>query len=407
LQTERKDLENQVEFRVTVPAEKVDNAMNMATSRLGQDAIIPGFRKGRAPTNVVKAFLGKEKIKEEALSALLEESIEEVYEKENITPLFSPQIKVEQFEEGMPFIFRMTVDPWPEFELPPVEQVKLDLPPPVITDADVEKTIFRLRESYATLNSKDGPAGVGDVVVVRWRLGDEPWATEMLELGKESFLPEFDQNLQGAQAGETKTISVDLKGEKADIEVQVVEVKQKELPPENDEFAQNFQVSSLAELKEKVRTDLKNYMENEYQKQLKEEFLRKYIELIPLEFSSHAQEKALANYVESFKDYLKSTGRMLDDFLGRIGLTEEEWRETVARKQAVQTLKEQIVLWQVADERDIQVEESELREALRNREDADPESIYASLRRRKALDELFHDWQLSTILSQKEKEEGR
>lgn len=405
MQTERKNLENQVEMKVTIPRERVDQAFAQATQRLGKDALIPGFRRGKAPLNVVKAFLGKEKIREEALSSLLEETLEEVYQKENLTPLFSPQIKVEQFEEGMPFIFNLTVDPWPEFELPPVEQVKLDLPPPIVSDEDVEKTLFRLRESFANLIPKEGPAEVGDVLVIKWRLGEEPWATQMVELGKEAFLPDFDQNLVGLQAGDSKMVPIELKGEKAEIEIQVVEVKNKEIPPEDDEFAKNFQLSSLSELRDKIRSDLKNYTENEYQKRLKEEFINRYLELIPLEFSERAKNKAFENYVDSFKDYLRNSRRTMNDFLKDIGLSEEEWRENIARKQALQTLKEQIVLWKVADERGIEISEQELRDALRDREDADPESVYGSLRRRKALDELFHDWQVSLILSQKKAKE--
>jgi trigger factor len=407
LQTERKELDRQVELRVTVPSDKVDGVFSKATIRLGRDASIPGFRKGKAPPNVVKAFLGKERIKEEALSSLLEEVMDEVYESEGITPLFSPQVQVEQFEEGMPFVFRMVVDPWPQFELPPVEKVQLDLPPPRVTDADVDKAIFRLRESYAALDLKDEPAETGDVIMMKWRMGDEPWHTEVLELGKEGFLPNFDDNLKGLKAGDQKVVSVDLKEEKASLEVQVIEVKRKELPPENDEFARNFQAPNLDDLRQKVRQDLESYVKNEYQKQLREEFLRKYLELIPIDFSEHAQNKALTNYVESFQDYLRKNGRKLEDFLRQLGLTEEEWRETVARKQAVQTLKEQIVLWQVADERNIQIEEGELREALRGQENRDPETLYASMRRKKALEELFHDWQVSFYLDKKETEEGR
>jgi len=407
LQIERKDLDHQVEFRVIVPAEKVENAILKATNKLGREALIPGFRKGKAPPQVIKAFVGRERIKDEALSLLLEETVDKVYEEEGITPLFSPQLTVEQFEEGMPFVFRLIVDPWPKFELPPVEQVKIDLPPPVVTEADVDRTIYRLRESYAVLIPKDGPAETGDLVTIKWRIGNEPYTTEMLELGKKAFLPEFDQELLGVRSGDTKMISVDLKGERVEVEVRVLEVKRKELPAENDEFALNFQVQSLEELREKVRQDLKNYMESDYQKQVKEEFLKKYIALIPLEFSEHAQEKALSNYVESFEEYLKSTGRRLSDFLNQLGLSEEEWRENIARKEALQTLKEQLVLLEVADERGIQVGESELRKALKEMEDREPESVYASLRRKKALDELFHDWQVSALLSQKEGEEAK
>ncbi|MGB9553601.1 MAG: trigger factor, partial [bacterium] len=193
MQIERKDLDHQVEFRVIVPAERVENAIAKATNKLGKEALIPGFRKGKAPLQVIKAFVGKERIKDEALSTLLAETVDKVYEKEGVTPLFSPQLTVEQFEEGMPFVFRLIVDPWPEFDLPPVEQVKIDLPPPAVTEDDVNRTIYRLRESYATLIPKDGPAETGDLVTIKWRIGNEPYTTEMLELGKKNFLPEFDQ----------------------------------------------------------------------------------------------------------------------------------------------------------------------------------------------------------------------
>lgn len=403
---ERKEVGQQIELTVQVEAETIDQSFKRALSHLAQRVNVSGFRRGKAPLNLVRAQVGIERVRREALDFMLDELLPQVWEKTEVHPLFPPQVEVEEFEEGKGGKFKLLVDPWPHFDLPAIEQIKLDFSPPHVGEVDVEEAIERLRESYATYFPKDGPADIKDAVVLRWRVNEkEPWHTEMLQLGKGAALPGLEEQIMGIRAGEQRSFNLKVKEEDVRFFVEAVEVKRRELPVVNDQFAEKFQAKSLQELKEKIEAELKEQVRKDYENKVKEEVLHHYLELIPIAFSQHAEEQALESYAESFKENLQHRGSSMTEVLRKLNLSEEEWRETVAKKQALSLLKEQIVLDELAEKKEIELTAQELEQELKERgSNARPRAVAAALRREKALKALVEDWR--ETFSQEEKKEG-
>ncbi len=401
---ESKKAGQQIELTVQVETQTVEQSFKRALARLAQRVNIPGFRRGKAPLNLVKAQIGSERVRGNALEAMLDEVLPEVWRKTEVHPLFPPQVEVEEFEEGKPAKFKLLVDPWPAFDLPEIERVKLDFSPPGVGEVDVEEAMERLRESYVTYFPKEGPAEAKDAVVLRWRVDEkEPWKTEMLELGKGAALPGLEEQVAGIRAGEQRSFVLKAKEEDVRFFVEAVEVKRKELPPLDDRFAEKFQAQSLSELKEKIEGELKEQVRKDYENKIKEEVLHHYLELIPLSFSQHAEEQALTSYAESFRENLQRRGSSMTDVLRKLNLSEEEWRETVAKKQALSLLKEQIVLDELAEKREVEVSREELEQALKERgSDARTRAVAAALRREKALKALVEDWRKTFSKEEKE-----
>ena len=406
LDIESKEVGQQIELTVQVEAETVDQSFKRALSHLAQRVNVSGFRRGKAPLNLVRAQVGIERVRGEALDFMIDELLPQVWEKTEVHPLFPPQVEVEEFEEGKCGKFKLLVDPWPHFDLPAIEQVKLDFSPPHVGEVDVEEAMERLRESYATYFPKDGPAEMQDAVVLRWRVNEkEPWHTEMLQLGKGTALPGLEEQIMGIRAGEQRSFNLRVKEEDVRFFVEAVEVKRRELPSLDDQFAEKFQAKSLQELREKIEAELKEQVRKDYENKVKEEVLHHYLELISIAFSQHAEEQALESYAESFKENLQRRGSSMTEVLRKLNLSEEEWRETVAKKQALSLLKEQIVLDELAEKKEIELSAQELEQALKERgSDARPRAVAAALRREKALKALVEDWRKT--FSQEEKKEG-
>jgi trigger factor len=394
--TSRQD--NQIEAKLEVPFEKVAATMQQITQSYANRVNIPGFRRGRAPLNLVRAHIGEDRIREEAADHLLEEAMEEFYRQEKVTPLFTPQAKIEPLEEGQPLRITLWVDPWPEVELPSVEGIPLHLPPVLVGEAEAEEAIYRLRSSYADYRTKEGqPAAIGDSVFLKWRLeGNEDWRTDLLELGQEQVLPGFDEQLVGLSPGEEKTFQLMARELPISIQAVMMEVKEKLLPAEDEVFAGHFGLKTMEEVRAKVEGELRDQAEQRYKKVLRDELVQHYLEKIPIAFSAHAQEKALDNYRASYAEMLKRRGRTFEQMLSDLGMNDAEWTESVGRKTAVELLKEQIVLAEIARQHQIDVSQEEIEAEQAEHHHRDEEAAYATLRRIKSIDLLVAEWKASS-----------
>ncbi|MEI6509393.1 MAG: trigger factor [bacterium] len=393
--TSRQD--HQIEAKLEVPFEKVAATMQQIAQSYANRVNIPGFRRGKAPLNLVKAHIGEEQIREDAVDRLLEEAIQEFYRQEKVSPLFTPQAKIETLEEGQPLRITLWVDPWPEVELPSVAGIPLHLPPLLVGEAEAEEAIYKLRSSYADYRTKEGqPAAIGDAVFLKWRLeGSEDWRSDFFELGLEQVLPGFDEQLVGLSAGEEKTFQLISREQLVSFQVEAVEVKEKLLPAEDEVFAGHFGLQTMEEVRAKVEGELKERAERRYKKALRDELLQHYLEKIQLDFSASAQEKALENYRASYSEMLKQKGRTFEQMLSELGMSEAEWNEAIGRKTAVELLKEQIVLSEIARQRQIKVSKEEVATEQAEHRHSDEENAYATLSRIKSIDLLVADWKAS------------
>lgn len=257
-----------------ISEEKISEGMNTAFNKVKGTLNVPGFRKGKVTRQVFNKMYGEAALYEDALNAVLPEEYEAAVKEAAIDPVDQPKIDVKSMEKGQPWVIEAAVTVKPEVKLGEYKGLTVEKQDREVTDADVEANLETKREQQAELVLKEDAAVEGDTVVIDFEGFNNGEAFEggkgenhSLELGSNSFIPGFEEQLIGSKAGDELDVTVtfpedyhaeDLKGAEAVFKVKVHEVKAKELPELDDEFAKDVdeEVSTLAELKEKIKTQL-------------------------------------------------------------------------------------------------------------------------------------------------------
>jgi trigger factor len=258
----------------SIAQEEIQKGLTTAFNRVKGNLNVPGFRKGKVSRTVFNRMYGEEALYEDALNAILPTSYEAAVAEAGIEPVSQPKIDVENMEKGEAWVIKAEVTVKPEVKLGEYKNLTVEKQDREVTDAEVEDRLKREQEQQAELVIKEDAAVEGDTVVIDFEgfLGDEAFEggkaeNHSLELGSNSFIPGFEEQLVGKKAGENVDVTVtfpedyqaeDLAGKEAVFKVTVHEVKAKELPELDDEFAKDVdeEVETLAELKEKFRQQL-------------------------------------------------------------------------------------------------------------------------------------------------------
>ncbi len=259
----------------TIAQAEIQKGLTTAFNKVKGNLNVPGFRKGKVSRQVFNRMYGEEALYEDALNAVLPEAYEAAVKEAGIDPVSQPKIDVVSMEKGEDWTIKAEVTVKPEVKLGDYKDLTVEKQDREVTDEDVDARIKREQEAQAELVIKEDEAAEdGDTVVIDFEgfLGEETFEggkgeNYSLELGSNSFIPGFEEQLVGTKAGESKDVTVtfpedyqaeDLAGKEAVFKVTVHEVKAKELPELDDEFAKDIDdsVESLAELKEKYLTEL-------------------------------------------------------------------------------------------------------------------------------------------------------
>ena len=266
-------------------AAAVDAAFDAIIKDFQKQAVLPGFRPGKAPRDmVIKKYAAD--IKDEAKRKLIGENYRKAIEEQKLQVIGYPDIEEVQFERGQPLQFTATVETSPEFQLPEYKGLPAVLEPKTVTDADLERALELLRNQHVKYETVTRPLAKGDVAVVNYTGTSEgkpitelaPTAKGLTEqknfwvetADESTFIPGFAAQLIGAQAGEKRTVNVDfpadfvtpqLQGKKGVYEVELAEVKEKVLPTLDDELARKFGADNLETFKANVRKDLENELQ--------------------------------------------------------------------------------------------------------------------------------------------------
>lgn len=283
--------------RVELDAAAVDTAFDTITKDFQKQANLPGFRPGKAPRDMVLRKYSAE-IKEEAKRKLIGDNYRKAIEEQKLQVVGYPDIEEVQFERGQALQFTATVETAPEFQLPEYKGLPATLETKTVTDADVTRALDLLRGQHTKFETVARPLAGGDVAVVNYTgtCGGKPLTdiaptakglTEQknfwVETADGSFIPGFAAQLIGAQAGEKRTVNVEfpadfvtpqLQGKKGVYEVELVEVKEKVLPPLDDELAKKYGAENLEKLKEGVRKDLENELRYSQSKAIRNQVVR-------------------------------------------------------------------------------------------------------------------------------------
>jgi len=308
-------------LRVEVDAQAVDEAFAAVTKDFQKQASLPGFRPGKAPRELV-AKKYEADIKAEAKRKLIGDAYRKAVDEKKIAAVGYPDIEEIQFGRGQALQFAATIETAPEFQMPDYKGLQVKREARSVTDADVERALELLRRQHTKFETVARAARPGDIAVVNYTgtcdgkpiTDTAPTAKGLTEqknfwvdIGPEAFLPGFAEQLAGAGAGDRRAVSMDfpadfvtkeLAGKKGAFDIEVVEVKEKVLPPADDAFARLYDAESPEKLRAGVRRDLENELNYSQAKAIRTQVIRGLLDRVNFDLpeSAVAQETRNAVY---------------------------------------------------------------------------------------------------------------
>lgn len=372
---------NRVSLEVELGADQVDKALDQAYRRVVKKVNIPGFRKGRVPRKILEMRLGKGVLYEEAVEILLPEAYAKAVEEASLEPIDQPQIEDIQIEEGSPFRFSATVEVKPEVKLGQYKGLPVERKKAEVSEEEVDNFLENLRERTATWRVvEEGEAEDGDLVIIDFTgyVDGEPLQggkgeNHSLVLGSGSFIPGFEEQLVGAKSGEERKIQVtfpedyhnqELAGVEAEFNVQVKEIKRKELAALDDEFAKDVsEFATLEELKEDIRKKLLEAAENKVESEFREELVKTAAANAEVEIPEVMVKRRVENMINDLEHRLQQQGLSLDVYLNIIDKTLENLREEF-EEAARESVKIDLVLEAIAKAEGIETKEEEIEAEL-------------------------------------------
>ena len=285
-------LKRVLEFEV--PRERVEAEIDSIIQEIKREATLPGFRKGKAPLDMIKARFG-ETARKEAIDRLIPEAYEQVLKKEALRPVMPAEIGGLTYGDEGPLSFNISIELFPTIEIRPYKGVQAKKEVQAVWPEDVEQELSALRERAARFENVEGDAEPSHIAVIDyWRIGedgnpvpDSRVSGYPVEIGSANLVTEFNEGLVGTKAGAQKTIIVNypadfpeesMRGKTVRFGVDVKEVKRKILPTLDDEFAKVFKLESVDALKEKLKEGIESAREREATSKAKGEILRKIVE---------------------------------------------------------------------------------------------------------------------------------
>ncbi|MGG2952968.1 trigger factor [Geobacillus stearothermophilus] len=379
---------NEGVLTVEVDAEKVNKGLDAAFKKVVKNITLPGFRKGKVPRVLFEKRFGVEALYQDALDILLPEAYAKAVEEAGIEPVSMPEIDIEQMEKGKSLIFKAKVTVKPEVKLGQYKGLEVEKMDATVTDEDVENELKRLQENYAELVVKeDGTVENGDTVVIDFEgfVDGEPFEggkaeNYSLEIGSGTFIPGFEEQLVGMKAGEEKEIQVtfpeeyhaeQLAGKPATFKVKVHEVKAKQLPALDDEFAKDVdeEVETLDELKAKIRARLEEAKKNEAETALRNAVVEKAAANAEIDIPAVMVQNETDRMLREFDQRLQMQGLNLQLYYQFSGQDEAALREQM-KEDAEKRVRAALTLEAIAKAENIEVTDEEVEEELQKMAEA-------------------------------------
>ncbi|MBM7554593.1 trigger factor [Thalassobacillus pellis] len=375
---------NQGVLTVEVPAEDFDRALDQAFKKVVKQVQVPGFRKGKVPRKLFEQRFGVESLYQDALDIVLPEAYMNAVQETGIEPVDRPEVDVQQIEKGKEVIFTADVTIKPEVELGEYKGLEVEELETEVTDEDVENELKTLQEKQAELVVKeDGEVEEGDTVVMDFEGFVDGEAFEggqadnySLEIGSGSFIPGFEDQLKGKKAGEEVDVEVtfpeeyhaeELAGKEATFKVKIHEVKGKELPELDDEFAKDVdeEVETLDELKKKTRERLEEQKKTEAENHKRDTLVQKAAENATVEIPDAMVDTELDRMINEFEQRLQMQGMTKDMYFQFTGSDEDGLREQM-KEDAAKRVKTNLTLEAIANEENVEASDEDVKAELEN-----------------------------------------
>ncbi len=364
--------------RIEVDAPQVDEAFKEVTKGFQREAAFPGFRPGKAPVDMVVRKYEKD-IEQEVKRKLISDSYKKAVEEKKIDVLGNPDIEEIQFGRGQALQYAATVETEPEFQLPEYKGLPAKREARTVTDADVERALDALRQQRAKFDKVERPVQNGDIAVINYQgtcegkpiaevAPDAPSLAEQkafwVDVPSQGFLPGFSEQLLGAKTGEKRTVNVDfpagfptapLAGKRGVYEVEIVEVREKVLPPVDEELAKAYGAENLEKLKEGVRRDLENELKFSQERSVRNQLIRGLLDRVQFELPESAVARETKNVVYDIVNENAKRGISRD-----IIEKEKDQIYTAAAQGARERVKVAFLLQKIAEQEKIGVTNEEI-----------------------------------------------
>lgn len=373
---------NMAKLTIEVPAEELEKAIEAAYQKNKNRISIPGFRKGKAPRKMIEKMYGKEIFYDDAANELIPDAYDKALEECTEDIVSSPKIDVTQIEAGKPFIFTAEVALKPEVTLGKHKGVKVDKADLTVTDAEVDAEIDRERDNNSrTINVEDRPVKDGDMTVIDFEGFVDGVAFEggkgenyPLTIGSGAFIPGFEEALIGAEIGKETDVNVtfpenyqakELAGKAAVFKCTVKEIKEKELPELDDEFASEVsEFDTLAEYKEDVKKKLEDRKVSAAKDAKEQAVIDALIADAKMDIPDAMLETQQRQMVEEFAQRIQSQGLSMEQYMQFTGLTPQALLDQV-KEQALKRIQSRLVLEAVAATEKIEASDEEFEEEVK------------------------------------------
>ena len=381
IKIEKTDNTNELKLEFIIEAEKFENAMKDVYKKNAKYFTIPGFRRGKAPYNIVEKQYGKEIFYEDAFNEVVPPVYDEEIKNNNIEAVSRPDIEIKQMEKGKDLIFTAVVQIKPEVELGKYKGIEIKKIEYNVSDKDIEDELNKMAEKNSRLVSvEDRAVKKDDIAVIDFEgfVDDKPFdggkaENYELTIGSNTFIPGFEDQIIGMKIDEEKEINVkfpdeyfskDLSGKDAKFKVKLHEIKVKELPKIDDEFAKDVsEFETLSELKNNIKEKFEKNNEEKQKSETEDEAIKAVCDNVNIDIPSGMIETEIDRMLEDMEGRLRYQGIGLDQYLQIIGKTRDEMRKEY-EETAKESVKSRLVLEKIAEKENIVPEEKQIKEKL-------------------------------------------
>ena len=368
---------NMAKLTIEVPAEELEKAIEAAYRIQKNKISIPGFRKGKVPRAMVEKMYGAGVFYEDAANTLMQQNYPSAVDESGIDIVSRPTIDIVQIEQGKPFIFTAEVAVKPEVTLGKYMGVTVTKADTSVSDEEVEEALEKERNNNArTITVTDRPVAEGDTAVIDFEgfVDGEPFEggkgeNHPLEIGSHTFIDNFEEQLVGKNAGDDVAVNVtfpeqyqaaELAGKPAVFKVKINEIKTRELPELDDEFAKDVsEFDTLAEYKDSVKKNLEEQKKNEARRTQEDEAIQKIIDKSKMDIPEAMIDTQCESMIEEFAQRIAQSGLTMEQYLQFSGTTIEGMKEQV-RPEALTRIQSSLVLEQIAKEENIEVTDEDI-----------------------------------------------
>ena len=363
---EKTENANEVKLEITIEAEKFDNAIKKVYFQSAKYFNIPGFRKGKAPQNIVEKYYGKEIFYEDAFNEVVPSEYEKALNENKIDAVSKPEIDVITMEKGQDLVFTAIVQTKPEAKLKKYKGIEIEKIEYNVKESDVENELKDMQDKNSRLVTIDGrPAQNDDTAIIDFEgfVDGVPFdggkgENYNLVLGSHSFIEGFEDQVIGMKVGEEKEINVtfpkeyfskNLAGMPATFKVKLNELKKKEFPELDDEFAKDVsEFDTLKELKQSIKEKLEKQFKDREKYEKEDAVVRELVKELEVDIPSGMIEMEVDNMMKDMEQRMSYQGLKMEQYLKMMGKTEEQAREEF-RPEAEKNVKSRLVIEAVVE----------------------------------------------------------